>query len=361
MDLAWGYGTDTRQRGENQDCHGVFQFSNCTLFVVCDGMGGHAGGAQASALAVRTIYDTIKEKEESPIRTALAEAIRKANRTIYETGRKSHRLQGMGTTVVAAAVHDGVAHVAHVGDSRVLLVRQGKIEALTRDHTMVNMFVDHDLLSPEDAASHPEAHVLARSLGVERQVDIEFHEPIEMAEDDVLILCSDGVHGVVSEADMGALDWTNPQAGADTLLRLVADADGTDNATLVSVTFGGAANGSAGVTEPPPAERIEDHLTPSSQGPIRTPTLLNEPQPPALFAVDPTEATPPFAPRNEAEPTEDGPDNTAPEKDTSDQDLRKSKRDTKETDAPPSEKKKRSSLVSTAGILLMLQRALLVA
>ena len=79
MDLAWGYGTDTRQRGENQDCHGVFQFSNCTLFVVCDGMGGHAGGAQASALAVRTIYDTIQDKADSPIRTALAEAIRKAN------------------------------------------------------------------------------------------------------------------------------------------------------------------------------------------------------------------------------------------------------------------------------------------
>ena len=171
-------------------------------------------------------------------------------------------------------------------------MRDGSIQCLTRDHTMVNMFVDHDLLSPEDAASHPEAHVLARSLGVERQVDIEFQEPVRVMEGDVLILCSDGVHGVVSEEQLAALDWSSPEVGVQEVLKEVDKGNGTDNATLVVLCFGVSADKTMALTDPPAAERIDDHLTPSSQGPIRAPALLNEPQPPALFTVDPSQATP---------------------------------------------------------------------
>ena len=116
---------------------------------------------------------------------------------IYEAARKNHRLMGMGTTVVAAVITTDTCYLGHVGDSRAYLVRKGVVTQLTRDHTMVNLFVDAELLSPEDAATHPEAHVLSRSLGVERQVDVELSDPIALDGGDVVFLCSDGVHGVV--------------------------------------------------------------------------------------------------------------------------------------------------------------------
>ena len=116
---TWGYGTDTRQRGENQDCHGVFQFSNCTLFVVCDGMGGR-GGAQASALGTDH-HDTIKEKEESPTGRACRAIVRRIAPSTKQV--EKHRLQG-GNNSCAAAVHDGL-RMLHVGSG---LLVPGKIE-----------------------------------------------------------------------------------------------------------------------------------------------------------------------------------------------------------------------------------------
>ena len=102
---------------------------------------------------MRTIHDEFAGTESSDYRATLRRAVEAANRAIYETARKNYRLMGMGTTCVAAVVHGNTAHVAHVGDSRAYLVRDAQIRALTRDHTMVNLFVDAELLSPEDAGS----------------------------------------------------------------------------------------------------------------------------------------------------------------------------------------------------------------
>ena len=164
--------------------------------IVCDGMGGHVGGAQASALAVRAVHEYLSSTSED-LPTAIEKAIQHANQSIYDAARKDHRLMGMGTTIVLAALTETHCHIAHVGDSRVYLVRKGQVEAITRDHTMVNLFVDAELLTPEDAATHPEAHVLSRSLGVERHVDVEVGAPVALQADDAYFLCSDGVHGIV--------------------------------------------------------------------------------------------------------------------------------------------------------------------
>ena len=238
MDHSWGYGSDQRLREENQDSHGVFELPEFTLAVVCDGMGGHVGGAQASALAVRTIHDTLMELQGRPVPQALEQAIERTNLVIYEAARKNHRLMGMGTTAVVAAITHDACYLAHVGDSRAYLLRHGQVQQLTRDHTMVNLFVDAELLSPEDAATHPEAHVLSRSLGVERQVDVELASPIRLEPGDVVFLCSDGVHGVVTDWELANVEWGAPHAGVQHVLSIVATREGDDNATAVAVLMG---------------------------------------------------------------------------------------------------------------------------
>ena len=108
MDHAWGYGSEQRLREENQDSFGVFDFGSYTLAIVCDGMGGHVGGAQASSLAVRTIHDTMRELSGSSLAEALEEALKRTNLVIYEAARKNHRLMGMGTTAVVNILTDQV-------------------------------------------------------------------------------------------------------------------------------------------------------------------------------------------------------------------------------------------------------------
>lgn len=259
---AFGYHTEQRKRSENQDSFGVFPFDGYTLAIVCDGMGGHVGGAQASTLAVRTVHECMTNVS-TDYGAALRVALEKANQAIYEAARKNHRLMGMGTTAVAAVVtDDGTAHVAHVGDSRAYLINEGQAVQVTRDHTMVNLFVDAELLSPEDAATHPEAHVLSRSLGVERQVEVELSDPIELADNDVVFLCSDGVHGVVTDWELGSVDWTAPEPGIKHVLQIVDAREGDDNATAVAVLIG---EGDSMPASPlPEPKAIEDSMSAST-------------------------------------------------------------------------------------------------
>jgi protein phosphatase len=284
--LAQGYGyrSEQRLRKENQDTFGVFEFGDMSVLVVCDGMGGHVGGRQASSIAVRTIHDELGSYTGGDVRGALRRAIEAANRAIYEMARKNYRLMGMGTTCVAVVVQHNTAHVAHVGDSRAYLVRDGQIKALTRDHTMVNLFVDAELLSPEDAATHPEAHVLSRSLGVERQVEVDIAEPLQLHQGDRLLLCSDGIHGVIGTSGLGNVDWRNPQEGVDAALSSVERAEGDDNATLVA--FGvGISGTSAPVTVPPDLATLEEEARQApvqvALQPVRRPTLVPNAQPDA--------------------------------------------------------------------------------
>lgn len=265
MGIGWGYGTEQRLRDENQDSMGLFRFGEHTVAVICDGMGGHAGGAQASSMAVRIIHDKLRELSTGvPIRDALVSAINDANRQIYDTSRRSHRLMGMGTTVVAVAIKGDTAHIAHVGDSRAYLIRGDEATQLTRDHTMVNLFVEAELLSPEDAASHPEAHVLARSLGVERTVDVELRDPLDLQDGDTLVVCSDGVHGILTDWEFGRIGWSSPQQGVRKVLQMVTDREGDDNATVAVLTVGAADLTELPLTEPPELDSISDAISGSS-------------------------------------------------------------------------------------------------
>jgi protein phosphatase len=274
LQRAFGYRSEQRKRSENQDSFGVFDFDGFTLAIVCDGMGGHVGGAQASSLAVRTVHDNIKDVAASAdLSDALRAALERANQAIYEAARKNHRLMGMGTTAVAAILtDDGFVHIAHVGDSRAYLINEGQAVQVTRDHTMVNLFVDAELLTPEDAATHPEAHVLSRSLGVERQVEVEISDPIELADSDVVLLCSDGVHGVVTDWELGSIDWASPEPGIAHIIDIVDAREGDDNATALAVLIGEAP--SMGPSPVPDPKAVEAQVS------------ISAPQLPDLGALD---------------------------------------------------------------------------
>ncbi|MBT3217666.1 MAG: serine/threonine-protein phosphatase [Proteobacteria bacterium] len=279
MDLSWGQGTEQRLRKENQDTHGVFQFPAFTLAVVCDGMGGHVGGAQASALAVRTIHDVVADNPEGDVSALLFQASRKANNAIFNTASRHLRLKGMGTTMVSVAITDDKAYFTHVGDSRAYRIRQGEIEQVTSDHTMVNLFVEAELLTPEAAAKHPDAHVLARSLGVEENVDIETHTQT-LAKGDIFLLCSDGVHGVLSDDELAAKDWTRPQSAVDEVLDDIAARNGDDNASMVAVILLKTDQPGETTPLPDPMARINALLKPTAPPPKKQKQLKRQVLPP---------------------------------------------------------------------------------
>lgn len=220
------------------------------LALVCDGMGGHAGGKEASELAVRTILEVMQAAtpKTSP-REALRVALEEANRRIWTmpTAEAGFR---PGSTVVAVLVHEGGAEVAHVGDSRVYLVHAGAVSQVTRDHSMVQEMVDRNIIRPEEAATHPDANKILRALGIAKEVEVEVRpEPIRYVAGDVIVMCSDGLSDLVSAAEILDLAGSQPPAqAAGKLVDLANARGGHDNITALVVRFKATANTSDAAT-----------------------------------------------------------------------------------------------------------------
>src|SRR5574341_804651 len=222
------------------------------LYVVCDGMGGENAGEVASTLAVDTIQaymtDAAGQSElpfigpydatVSPMTNRLASAIRLANQTIHQESWARPDYAGMGTTVVAAHLSSEVLSIAHVGDSRLYLVRDDTIHALTTDHSWVAEQVLKGLLTEEEAEHSSRKNIVTRALGVESTVDVELGEVAVMS-GDVLLLCSDGLtRGVQTPEILQALrDEHNVESMADRLVALANEAGGNDNTTVLVVTI----------------------------------------------------------------------------------------------------------------------------
>lgn len=271
MDRSWGYGSERGLRKDNDDTFGVFQFADYTLGVVCDGVGGISGAHHASMLAVRTVFDTLTGPTPASVAESLREAVNRANSVIFDESRRNHRLTGMGTTVVVAAITDDAVYVAHVGDSRAYLVRDGSVQQLTKDHTMVNLFVETGLLSLDEAQTHPEAHVLSRTVGIERSVEVDVEGPVALQENDVLLLCSDGVHGILTDWELGNIAWDTPQQAIQQVMEMVQEREGSDNATMIAITMATCDENVA--LTPPPAviPEASKTLTPADRIPIGAP------------------------------------------------------------------------------------------
>ena len=225
-----------RRREANEDRFGLAP--ELGLYLVSDGMGGHLAGQVASDLATRAMIRAIQSLENLAATPTerLRYAVARANQEVYLTARERPECAGMGTTLVALIVREGRAALAHVGDSRAYLVRDGQIRQLTDDHSLVGELLRRRAITEAAAREHPQRHVLTRALGVREFVEPDLAE-LSASPGDVFALCSDGLTNHVLDAEIAE----RVDGGADLetackeLVQSANDRGGEDNATLVLV------------------------------------------------------------------------------------------------------------------------------
>jgi serine/threonine protein phosphatase PrpC len=237
-----------RVRSNNEDSYKLVPELN--LFILSDGMGGEAHGEVASNIAVEAIAAHCSEsvqKTELPYlvdprpelnekTNRLASGVQLANRMIYESSQKHAAQRGMGATVVAIWINDQRLSVAHVGDSRVYLLRGGELQQMTDDHSLVAEQVRRGVLTKEQAEASDMQSVLIRALGIEPEVQVDADEHLLM-EGDILVLCSDGLSRMVSDLEIAStlLSRTGMQSTTDRLIELANEYGGEDNVSVVLV------------------------------------------------------------------------------------------------------------------------------
>jgi len=243
------------RREVNEDSYLILPKNN--LWIVADGMGGHAGGEFASAIAVNTVEEVLTTIEIRPdeedfdpgaeanpvelVREKLRYSIRLAGKRIHERAQIDSEYQGMGTTCLALIVDGGNAFMAHVGDSRGYLIRDGKIEQLTEDHSLVNERVRAGLITEEEAKNHKLKNIITRSLGFMEDVEIDLSVRA-VRRGDYFLLCSDGLSNFMEADEMGecVLDL-GPQDSARRMIETACERGGDDNITVVVVRIDEAA------------------------------------------------------------------------------------------------------------------------
>jgi protein phosphatase len=238
-------------RSQNEDAFGFFPES--ALYVVADGMGGLVGGHTASTLAVETMLRSLQETQDEDLTPLTLEgrisvggrrlflAVQQANSRVFEAGRENPRLNGMGTTIAAVFFdnRERLASICHVGDSRVYRVRDGNIEQLTEDHSLVQQLFREGKINRQELKISPHRNVLTQAVGVQPMVSptLRVEEP---RPEDIFIICSDGMHGVVEPEEILQVvrrEGTDLQTMCDTLVNLANDRGGRDNSTVLILRY----------------------------------------------------------------------------------------------------------------------------
>ena len=231
-----GNATDTgKERSENQDYFGFYDDTPYgMLWLVCDGMGGAAGGRTASTMAVECIRETFYASGWQTVPEVMRAAATRANEAVYSRGQEDLTLRGMGTTLAMIVLQDNRFYFGHIGDSRIYRIHEMQMEQLTRDHTLVQKMLEEGAIKPEQVAGHPQAHVITRSLGVDPEVELDIEEePIDMVLDDCFIICSDGLSGMVQEEIVQEFALAfNPQEACHKLVDVANKNGGVDNITV---------------------------------------------------------------------------------------------------------------------------------
>lgn len=219
-----------RMRPINEDSYYLPQ-SGERFCAVADGMGGHNAGEVASALAVKAFAGRMRDVGVMSAQ-ALREAVEVANDAVYEAALENPGMSGMGTTFSALAIQNGEAFLAHVGDSRVYLIRGGVIMQVTTDHTLVEEMVQKGMLSPREARVHPRRNIITRALGTEPWVEVDAFQ-LATRPGDVFFLCSDGMTNYVEERDIlsEALSGAPWQEKLEHLVHKALENGGSDNIT----------------------------------------------------------------------------------------------------------------------------------
>jgi protein phosphatase len=285
MRVRVGARTDVgRVRERNEDAYLVQE----PLYAVADGMGGHRGGDVASSMTVEAL-ESVELPSDDPL-ASLVEEIKKANVEVLRRGESDKELRGMGTTVTAFLTDDDRAYVAHVGDSRAYLLRDGSLQRLTRDHTLVERMVEEGRLQADEARHHPQRSILTRALGVDQDVQVDDLTLDPLQAGDRILLCSDGLSAMVDEdvIERALLEEADPQAACERLVEAAIEAGGEDNITVLVLDIeedgdGGSkaaaevsaprrsqtpSNPATSATSPPPVARADTVV----QAPVEAPT-----------------------------------------------------------------------------------------
>jgi PPM family protein phosphatase len=242
MKVSVGAATDIGQvREGNEDSYLIVE----PLYAVADGMGGHRGGEVASSLALETVQGLFERREGS-----LAEQVAQANRVVFDRSQEDRNVSGMGTTLTAAQVDENGIHLVHVGDSRAYLLRGGELTRITEDHTLVHRMVMEGEISEEEAETHPQRSILTRALGVDRNIQVD-ESDLEVAPGDRLLLCTDGLTGMVPEGQIRDIlvETVDPQEAADKLVGGANRAGGIDNITAMILDFANDGGGPGATRE----------------------------------------------------------------------------------------------------------------
>jgi protein phosphatase len=235
------------QRENNEDSLGYWESPDDSTFarlgrlaIVADGMGGCEGGQFASRIAVETVEEIYSSSSDPDPQQRLLEGFRQAHARIQQRARENPGLHGMGTTMTALALIGDSLFYAHIGDSRLYLLRAGKLRVVTRDHSLVSRLVETGIIRAEDADNHPQKHVLTAAVGVAEDIQPDFSAaPVALEKADVLLLCTDGLWGQVSEPELAeALAVKAPLDACRSLVQLAKDHGGPDNITLQVARLG---------------------------------------------------------------------------------------------------------------------------
>jgi protein phosphatase len=248
---AFGRTDVGRRRKVNEDSFLVAPDAH--LFAVCDGMGGHNAGEVASRIAIETLADFVEksgvekeitwpwglEPELSLEANRLKTAVRLANSQVFQTADSREELMGMGTTVVAALLSGHVMTVCSAGDSRCYLVRDEKLQQLTQDDSWVSAAVGEGILNSDDVERHPLRNVITKAVGARDSIDLEVLEET-LQPGDLVLLCSDGLHGMVNDQEIARLILSGQGSLEDlsqSLVDAANEAGGRDNVTVVLLRY----------------------------------------------------------------------------------------------------------------------------
>ena len=261
---AYAGGTDPgRRRRRNEDSYVI----DPPLFAVADGMGGAQAGEVASKLAAGAVKERGADVES---------LVQEANRRVHQRSLEDPNTSGMGTTLTVAEVEDGVVSIGHVGDSRAYLVRDGNLEQLTEDHSLVGELMRTGKLSAEEAETHPQRSMITRALGTDPNVDVDIFS-VESREGDLFLLCSDGLTSMVDDREIlrlagekhGDLDGL-----VKALIKAANKGGGEDNITVIAFEIGGTGDSTLddtavvpGPTVTEPEDEDEDTLTEADRVP----------------------------------------------------------------------------------------------
>lgn len=231
------------RRKHNEDTFRFGEFDDGVSWaVVCDGMGGASGGQVASSLAADMVSTKIQKcynklMTERSIENLLLSAITSANLIVFDKSEEDTSLSGMGTTIVACVIKENYACVAHVGDSRAYFIHNGEISQITKDHSLVQEMLDNGQITEEEFKHHPNKNIITRALGVGEKIEIDFNHLV-LESEDVILLCTDGLSGSVSDEKILELYNTSEFENlAACYIKQANENGGPDNITAVAIKY----------------------------------------------------------------------------------------------------------------------------